>query len=234
MILNINKPKDWTSHDVVAFIKGKSGFKKVGHAGTLDPLATGVLVVLTGKDTKKQDKVMHSTKEYVCDITFGVSSGTYDLEGPIEFHEKVPEIAHIKEELPKIITKYLGEFEQKVPPFSAVKVKGKKLYEMARKGNQMDNENLPVKLVEVKNIEIIDIFEKKVTKDGNEYNLPTVKLKIVSSAGFYVRSLAYDLGKDINSEAILTDLVRTRVGDYKIEDSLVLKDITFESDHYYV
>lgn len=228
MILNVYKPKDWTSFDVVAKIKGilNSGLnpnvpnkvrrkRKVGHAGTLDPLATGVLVILTDKDTKIQDKIMKSEKEYECEISFGAESPTYDLEGDLTY-TKIPKGLDIEIELENHIPKYLGEIEQTVPPFSAVKRDGKKLYIEARKG-RLDLETLPKKVVNIYSIEKIEYYIRD--------NLPTVKLRITCSPGTYIRSLAHDLGKDLGIGAVLVNLIRTRVGNYDIEKSLTLEEI---------
>jgi tRNA pseudouridine55 synthase len=234
MILIINKPKDWTSADVVAYIKSRSGFKKVGHSGTLDPLATGVLVVLTNNDTKRQDKIMLTQKEYIGDISFGASSPTYDLEGDLLFSDNNINVDDLKNSLADVLKGFTGEYEQEVPPYSAVKVQGKKLYDIARKNNHTSDMILPRKLVNVEVIEILEIFDKKIKKNDEYLVFPTAKLRIVCSSGFYVRSLANDLGKALDTYALLTDLVRTKVGQYHIENAKEIKDLDFDKSHYYL
>lgn len=223
MILNINKPQNWTSYDVVAKVKSTLNIKKVGHAGTLDPLATGVLIVLTGKDTKKQQKLMNTQKEYLFEVTFGIETPSYDLETPPEISNPNTQLKEIKNQLPTAIKKYTGKFVQTAPPYSAKKVKGVPLYKKARKGQEI--KELPKKEVEVFTFDVLDIFEKEIQTAAGLTKLPTLKAKITCSSGTYVRSLAHDLGKDIKTGAVLTDLVRTRVGEYKIEDSIKIEGL---------
>lgn len=132
MIFNVYKEKNWTSFDVVKKLRSVLGVKKIGHAGTLDPLAEGVLVVLTDKDTKKQDEIMRLDKEYKACIAFGATSPTYDLEGDLTFYD-IPAGFDLEKELAVFLPKYIGKFEQTAPPYSAKKVKGKKLYERMRR-----------------------------------------------------------------------------------------------------
>jgi len=211
MILNIFKEKNWTSFDVVAKVRGILGEKKVGHAGTLDPLAEGVLIVLTGKDTKKQSEFMGMEKEYVAEFGLGLDSKTYDLEvlphtvdSNINFEEK--------------LKKYVGRIKQKVPPYSALKVKGKTLYKEARKGN-IDETKLPVKEITIHRIDILDKYEVELETDLGFKVVSIVKAKIVCSSGTYIRSLAHDL------DSVLVSLVRTRIGDYKVEDSVRVSEL---------
>ena len=224
MILNVFKEKEWTSFDVVAKIRGilrsrlptsEKRRLKVGHAGTLDPLAKGVLLVLTGKDTKKQQELMELEKEYVCEICFGAISPTYDLEGDL-IYNKIPQDFILRDQLAKVLKNYLGEIEQKVPPYSAVKRGGKVLYKEARKGKLKD-EDLPVKKVFIKDIDLIDFYEKE--------GLPAVSIKVICGKGTYIRSLAHDLGRDLQVGAVLTNLVRTRVGSYTAEEALRIAEI---------
>ena len=217
MILNVYKEKNWTSFDVVAKVRSMLGKKtKVGHAGTLDPLAEGVLIVLTDNDTKKQNNFMSMDKEYLAEISFGASSTTFDLEGEITYLN-IPEDMDILSEFKGIMKKYLGEIDQTVPYYSAVKVKGKKLYELARKNKPVDK--LPKKKVKINSIEILDFY----TKD----NLPTVKLLINCSKGTYIRSLANDIGEDLGVGGILVNLVRTKVGIYTAEESVKISELKF-------
>lgn len=218
MILNIYKPINWTSFDVVAKLKGILHTKKIGHAGTLDPLAEGVLIVLTDKDTKNQDELMHQEKEYQADFVFGATSETYDLEGPINIGH--PEIAldDIETQLPKIISKYIGEYEQQIPAYSAKRKDGKKLYELARK-NQITEAELPTKKVNVKNITIDNYFMNEDLK------LPSVTVTITCDSGFYVRSLGNDLGKDLGFGGLTTRILRKRVGSFEVKDSVTIDSL---------
>ena len=223
VILNINKHQNWTSYDVVAKTKSTLKLKKVGHAGTLDPLATGVLVVLTGKDTKKQQDIMKATKEYVFEVAFGAETPTYDLEDVPTFSNPKITLEEIKTLLPTAITKYTGKFVQTAPAYSAKKIKGVPLYKKARKGEKITD--LPKKEVEVFSFDILDIFEKEVETDKGPQVLSMLKAKVTCSSGTYVRSLAHDLGQDLKTGAVLTSLVRTKVGDYIIEDSVSIEDL---------
>lgn len=221
MILNIYKETTWTSFDVVAKLRGILGTRKIGHAGTLDPLAEGVLIILTEKDTKKQDQFMGLEKEYLAKIAFGADSPTYDMEGPLTFNEVVLSKGEFEVELNKAFKKYIGEFEQTVPAFSAAKVKGKRLYKQARAGN-IDISKLPKKTVSVKSITLESLGEEKI-KDSFLF---IATIRIVCGKGFYVRSLAHDLGQDLGTGAVLTKLVRTRIGEYKVEDARKIEEIT--------
>lgn len=220
VIINVYKEKDWTSFDVVAKLRGVLNTKKVGHAGTLDPLAEGVLVILTDDDTKKQAEIMNLEKEYLAEIAFGAQSPTYDLEQRLTFVEQKVDLDKLKRDLSNALDKYIGEFDQKVPPYSAVKVEGKKLYEKARKGD-VSVEKLPTKKVVVRSIQLEDLKEKEI--QGNP--LPVVILRITCSKGFYVRSLAHDLGRDLGVGGVLVGLTRTKVGDYTIEDAKKIDEL---------
>lgn len=211
MIINVYKPINWTSFDVVAKLRGILKTKKIGHAGTLDPLAEGVLLILTDEDTKKQNELMTLEKEYKAEVAFGIKSPTYDLEGPIEFTDNIPSQEKVEAKLMSL----LGEIEQKVPPYSAVKVQGKRLYKEARKGTVRE-EDLPVKKVKIYGIQIESFNEEKVLIEGSEHNLPVIIFTIQCSSGTYIRSIAHDIG------GMLIQLVRTKVGSYKAEDSKTL------------
>ena len=226
MILNVYKEKGWTSHDVVAKLRGVLGVKKIGHAGTLDPLAEGVLIVLTDEDTKRQSEFMSLRKEYVAEIAFGAKSPTYDMEGPLSFFEKSLGSNEIKEKLIQLLKRYTGKFSQRVPAFSAVKVEGRKLYKKARSG-QIDVKKLPIKKVEVYGLELQKFEEKPVGMVGTEERkLPVATLKIVCAKGFYVRSLACDLGKDMDTGGVLVSLLRTRVGSFRIEGAKRVSELS--------
>jgi len=205
--LVIDKPKTWTSFDVVAKIRGKLHPKKIGHAGTLDPLATGVLVLCLGEATKLSEKVMGTEKEYVGEITLGATSRTDDAEGPIVPSEKATEcpIAEVE----KILQSFVGTFGQMPPQFSAKKVDGDRAYKLARKGKPVD---LKPAQVTIHRIEMLD------------YKWPKIKVRIVSGKGFYVRSLARDVGEKLGVGGYLSDLKRTRVGIFSIERAVSVEE----------
>lgn len=204
-ILIINKPSGVTSHDVVAFVREQKKIKKVGHAGTLDPLAEGVLIVLMGASTKKQGEFLKLDKEYLTTIHLGAVSGTDDTEGQIisQKLENIPSIVDIQ----KVVRSFVGEIKQLPPAFSAVKIKGQKAYHIARRGG----------ILELKPKKII-IYDIKILK----YEWPVLELRLVCSSGTYVRSIARDIGAKLKTGGYLATLVRTRVGPYKIEDAIKL------------
>ncbi len=207
-VLLIDKPSGWTSHDVVAYIRGILKIKKVGHAGTLDPFATGVLVVLVGRSaTKRSAFFVNKDKEYIASLNFGVATTTGDPEGEI-VSEKDCSIE--RTELSEVLKRYKGVFLQKIPMTSAKKVKGKKLYELARKGIEIER---PDKEVNIKELKILDMSEK-----GAE-------LRIRCSKGTYVRQLAMDIGEDLKVGAYLKDLRRIRSGNFTIEESIAMKNV---------
>jgi len=220
MILNIYKEKDWTSFDVVAKLRGVLGIKKIGHAGTLDPLAEGVLIVLTEKDTKRQSEFMSMEKEYIAEIAFGAQSPSYDLETPLEFSNNKIELDELETKLCELLPKYTGEIQQRVPAYSAVKVDGQPLYKKARKGD-VSLQQLPVKTVTINALKVTEV--KEMEFEGTL--LPVVVLKITCSKGFYVRSLANDLGEDLNVGGVLVKLTRTRIGDYTVESAKRVDEI---------
>lgn len=206
-ILVINKPKDWTSFDVVAKIRNKLGVKKVGHTGTLDPMATGVLVLCLGKATKLAQKITGYNKEYVAEITLGATSPTDDAEGEITPFPGAKEKK--TDEILTALEDFEGEIMQLPPQFSAKKVKGKRAYAMARKGQEVKLE--PVK-VKVHELELLD------------YKWPTLKLRVLSGKGFYVRSLARDLGEKLGTGGYLSALKRTKVGKYDLSQAMTIEE----------
>lgn len=208
MILNLYKEKGWTSFDVVAKVKGILGTKKVGHAGTLDPLAEGVLIVLTDKDTKKQDQFMEMKKEYLATIAFGVQSPTYDLEGALTVSQ-LPATFYLELMLEDRLTKYMGKVTQQVPIYSAVKVNGTPLYKRARK-NATSDIALPSREVTIYELTI----NKYLSYHIDNRAFPAIELVCVCSKGTYIRSLANDLGNDLGIGGVLVELVRTKVGNY--------------------
>ncbi len=208
-VLLIDKPLEWTSFQVVNklrwHIRQKFGIKKikVGHAGTLDPLATGLLIICTGKFTKQINEYQGQIKEYTGEFTLGATTPSYDLETEID--ASFP-ITHITDELIYNTTKqFIGEIDQIPPIFSALKKDGKRLYELARAGETTEI-----------NSRKINISEFKITK----INLPKVNFRVVCSKGTYIRSLAYDFGKALNSGAHLSELRRTKIGAFSVEGTL--------------
>lgn len=215
IILVVNKPKGWTSHDVVNKVRRIYGVKKVGHAGTLDPMATGVLIVLVGDATKRQKEFMGMEKEYEAEITFGAETDTYDAEGIVAIERSSNQAVKnlTRDKIKRILGEFEGEIEQTVPPYSAVKVKGKRLYELARKG-KIGNVKLPKRKVFIKEIRLLDF---------QQGNLPKARIRVVCSKGTYIRSLAHDLGQKFGCGAFLSELVRTRVGKFKLGSEEVME-----------
>lgn len=200
-IININKPENWTSFDVVKKIRNTIKVKKVGHAGTLDPFATGVLIICTGNATRKVTRLMGLEKEYEAVILLGQRSNTYDRTGTIE--KIMDDVNHItREQVEAVLQKYIGKIEQRIPPFSAAKVGGKRLYELARKGRMVENLTKPV-----------EIFEISVL----DFTPPYLRLRLRCGKGTYVRTLADDLGRDLGTGALLLELKRTRIGPYSLD-----------------
>ena len=206
-VILINKPKGITSRDVVNEVCKILKTKKVGHTGTLDPIASGVLVVCVGKATKLVDIITSANKEYVSTVKLGLLTDTLDLDGEVLKKEKV---TIRKEELINVLNSFLGKYEQEVPIYSAVKVNGKKLYEYAREGKKV---NLPKRMVEIKKIELINLTDE-------EY-----KFKVLASKGTYIRSLICDINRKLNVIGVMSDLVRTKQGIFNIDDAYTLEDI---------
>jgi len=205
-ILLLDKPLEWTSFQLVNKLRWliRKNFKikkiKVGHAGTLDPLATGLLIICTGKATKKIEELQGQEKEYTGTFTLGSTTPSYDLETEVD--QTFP-IEHLSEENIREATKaFLGEIDQYPPVFSALKKDGKRLYEYARSGEAVE---VSARKVQISEFEITRI------------DLPAVDFRVVCSKGTYIRSLAHDFGKQLESGAHLSSLRRTRIGDYRVE-----------------
>ena len=201
----IDKDKDWTSFDVVNKLRFKLKYKlgikrfKVGHAGTLDPMATGLLLVCAGKYTKAIDSLVLKEKAYLADLKLGASTPSYDAE--IEEDAQYP-IEHISKELvEETLNQFRGKIEQFPPMYSAIKVKGQKLYDLARKGKEVEREARP-----------IEIYKCEIT----DFDLPHLQLDIECSKGTYIRSIAHDLGQALDSGAYLTGLLITYIGNFSI------------------
>lgn len=208
-VLYFNKPLGWTSFKVVGHVRyhicRRMGVKKlkVGHAGTLDPLATGVMIVCTGKATKRIEEFQYHTKEYIADICLGATTPSFDLEHEIDATYPTEHIT--RELVEETLQRFKGEIQQVPPAFSACMVNGKRAYDLARKGKEVD---LKPKLLVIDEIELLDC------------RLPDIRVRVVCSKGTYIRALARDIGVALNSGAHLTALQRTRVGDVRLEDCL--------------
>lgn len=208
-ILAFDKPYRWTSFDVVGRMRWllcrRLGVRKlkVGHAGTLDPLATGVLIVCTGKATRRIEELQAGTKEYVAVIRLGATTPSFDLEKPIDATYPTQHIT--REMVESVLERFKGTIQQVPPVFSACKVDGKRAYEMARRGAEVE---LKAKTLVIDEIELTDC------------SLPDITIRVVCSKGTYIRALARDIGQALESGGHLTALRRTRVGDIRVEDCL--------------
>jgi tRNA pseudouridine55 synthase len=209
----INKPPGFTSHDVVDKLRAITKIKKIGHAGTLDPFARGLLILGIGREfTKKLAFFQKKDKEYIATLKLGAESETFDKEGKIikKNVERIPE----KKEIEKVLKQFLGEIEQIPPIFSAKRIKGKRLYELARKGIKIEPRPQKVKIY---NLEIL------------EYCFPYLKIKVNCSSGTYLRSLAHEIGQKLKCGAYLEDLIRTKIGDFSLDDSVDLSELNFQN-----
>lgn len=212
-VLLINKPREWTSFDVVNKIRYSlrkyAGIKKikVGHAGTLDPLATGLVIVCTGKATKEIDQYLGQEKRYVASIRLGATTPTLDMESEID--QTYPWEHVTEEKLKEVIEAFHGEIEQIPPVFSALKVNGRKAYDLARKGQEVE---MKARLITIHEMQLI------------ESNLPDFKVDVTCSKGTYIRALARDLGKSLDSGAFLTGLERTQIGDFDLSMSQTIEE----------
>ena len=211
--LNIYKPKDITSHDVVSYLRRVTKIKQIGHTGTLDPFAEGVLPVCIGKSTRLIE-YLSDDKAYIATVQFGKTTDTYDIEGEVlsESDIKVKE-----DELLSALTKYFGEIEQIPPKYSAIKVNGKKLYEYARAGVEVEIKPRKVVIEEIKLLSF-------------DSNLQAAEIYIKCSKGTYIRTIGYDLGQDLGCGAYLSGLKRVQAGDFSVEDSIPLYDLKTVED----
>ena len=207
-VLLLDKPLTWTSFDVVRKVKNTLRPRKIGHAGTLDPLATGLLILCTGKKTKEIDQIQAQEKEYEGTFRLGQTTPSFDLETPVDNEQ--PYAYLTEEEIRAAAATFLGKIEQTPPLFSAVKVDGQRAYELARKGEEAV---IKSKTVEIKVFEITRI------------ELPEVDFRVVCSKGTYIRSLARDLGAALGCGAHLTRLVRTRIGEYRLADAWTVAEV---------
>mgnify|MGYP003590633224 FL=1 len=208
-IILLDKPLDWTSFQAVNKLKYKlkNEFNlpkkfKIGHAGTLDPRATGLLIVCTGKFTKKIQEIQDAPKEYLTEVKIGVQTESYDTEKPEILQQ---DYSHISEEFIKeTLEKFIGEIDQKPPVFSAIKIDGNRAYDLARKGQEVEMKSRKTTIHYLNNIEI---------------ELPFVRFTVGCSKGTYIRSLAHDIGQALEVGAYLTNLRRTKIGDYSVENA---------------
>lgn len=210
-ILLFDKPLEWTSFQLVNKVRWliKRNFKikkiKVGHAGTLDPLATGLLILCTGKSTKLIESLQGQEKEYTGTFTLGATTPSYDMETEVD--ETYPTSHLTENKIQEATNSFLGDIQQRPPVFSALKKDGKRLYEYARSGEDVE---IPTRMVNISNFEITQI------------ELPKVHFRVSCSKGTYIRSLAHDFGKQLGSGAYLSSLRRTRIGEYKVENALTV------------
>lgn len=205
-IILVDKPKDFTSRDVVNIVSKKLKTKKIGHTGTLDPLATGLLILTIGKGTKISELITSDIKEYIATFKFGIKTDTLDITGNIIDNE-YKKIS--KQDLLNTLNKFKGTYLQEVPIYSAVKVDGKKLYEYARNNEEV---NLPKKEVTIYELELLEFEEE-------------IKIRCLVSKGTYIRSLIRDIGQDLGTYATMTSLIRTKQGNFNLMDSYTIDDI---------
>lgn len=206
-ILNVYKEKGFTSHDVVAKLRGIVGQKKIGHTGTLDPDAQGVLPVCLGNATRLCGLLTDKRKEYIAGMQLGIITDTQDITGSILARR---DVTVTQEEARGAILSFAGEYAQVPPMYSALKVNGKRLYELAREGKEVERK---ARTVFIDNIEILDM------------QLPYIQMKVSCSRGTYIRTLCHDIGERLGCGGVMTSLLRTRVGDYRVEDALTLSQI---------
>lgn len=207
-IINVYKEKGFTSHDVVAKLRGIVGQKKIGHTGTLDPDATGVLPVCLGKATKLCDLLTDKNKTYEAVLLLGKTTDTQDITGEV-LEEKSTE-ALTEEKVREAIEGFIGDYEQIPPMYSALKVNGKKLYELAREGKVIERKARPVKILDIQILEI---------------DLPKVRMEVSCSKGTYIRTLCHDIGEKLGCGGCMESLIRTRVSTFRIEDAKTLDEI---------
>jgi tRNA pseudouridine55 synthase len=220
-VLVVDKPIGLTSHDVVQIIRRGTGIRRAGHTGTLDPRASGVLVILIGPAVRLSEYVSASDKRYQATIRLGSSTDTYDAEGDIVEYSSTEVLDEITEEqFNEILQQFVGEIEQVPPPYSAVKVKGRKAYEMAREGEEVD---LEPRMINVYSLEIL------------EWAPPEAVIDVYCSSGTYVRSLANDLGKALGTGAHLIGLRRTKSGRFTLRDAVPLRRLqeAFDAGEWY-
>lgn len=206
-IINVYKEAGFTSHDVVAKLRGICKQKKIGHTGTLDPDAVGVLPVCLGSGTKLCDMLTGETKEYIAGFQLGIATDTQDISGKI-LEEK--EVCVSAEQVKEMLSHFVGELQQVPPMYSALKVGGKKLYELAREGKEVERKARP-----------ITIYELELLKAEH----PEYEIRVVCSKGTYIRTLCHDIGQALSCGAVMTSLVRSRVGEFRLKDAKTLDEL---------
>lgn len=209
-ILNVLKPPGMTSHDVVSFVRKVCGIKKVGHTGTLDPGAAGVLPVCIGKSTKIVDYIMNDRKTYICELTLGNVTDTYDKYGDFKYDESMPIDSLTEEDFIKLLQCFKGEISQKPPGFSAIKINGKRAYELARQGIEVD---IPQRKVTIYDIALL------------KFNVPNIMLKITCSKGTYIRSICKDIGSMLGCGAYMSFLIRSETGCFNLKNCYTFDEI---------
>ena len=205
--LLFNKPYRWTSFDLVKKVRRATKARKVGHAGTLDPLATGLLIICTGKHTKQISEIQNQEKEYTGTLILGAVTESYDLERPVVEHKSTEFVT--EELLARKIKQFQGEIQQTPPLHSAKKIEGERAYEIARRGEKAD-------------IKPVTIYIKEFSITN--IDMPQVDFKVICSKGTYIRSLVHDFGQSLGCGAYLNSLCRTRIGEYKLETALNIFD----------
>ncbi|MBN1121353.1 MAG: tRNA pseudouridine(55) synthase TruB [Anaerolineae bacterium] len=208
-LLNVDKPSGPTSHDIVLAVRRGTGEKRIGHAGTLDPLARGVLVLALGQATRLVEYLVASQKSYLAEITLGIETATYDAEGDVVAQYPLPDDLSIEAFRP-ILQRFTGQIEQVPPVYSAIKIQGKAAYARVRKGERVD---LPPRSVEIKRLDLI------------EFDPPILRISVDCSPGTYIRSLASDIGKALGCGAMLSGLVRTASGGFSQEDAVSWEEL---------
>ena len=211
-VINIRKEAGFTSHDVVAKMRGICGQKKIGHTGTLDPEATGVLPVCLGNGTKLCDMLTDKDKEYVAELLLGTVTDTQDMTGEIL---NTHPVTVSEEQVREAVLGFVGEYDQIPPMYSALKVNGKKLYELARAGKEVERKARKVNIIE---IEILQI------------QIPVVKMRVACSKGTYIRTLCADIGDRLGCGGCMQSLIRTRVGNFALEDAITLAELQESKD----
>lgn len=206
-LIIVNKEMDMTSHDLVNIVRRSTRMKRIGHTGTLDPNATGVMVIAMNKATKLVTYLQNDDKEYVLEMKLGIMTDTLDIWGKVLEEQEVPEV--LENQLIEVLNSFLGKSKQIPPMYSAIKVDGKKLYELARADIEIEREARDIEIFE---IELLEFNE-------------TIKIRVVCSSGTYVRSLVSDIAEKLGTIGVMTSLVRTRVGAFKLEDANSVDDI---------
>lgn len=216
-VINVFKNRGMSSFDVVRVIRKLSREKKVGHTGTLDPEATGVLPVCLGKATKIIDYIMNDNKSYFVKFKLGVKTTTYDMEGEVISENDTSHLT--KDEVLEAVLSFKGEYSQVPPMYSALKKDGVRLYELARKGIEIEREGRLINIYDISDVEI---------------DLPYISMNVTCSKGTYIRSLCYDIGEKLNVGATMTELKRTRTSCFNEEDSINIEDLTEDNISNYI